>query len=82
MKNCWECLKSEKFLWFVGGIAAAVVGKRIAKSDATRKACVSTMAKAMKLQNDASEVFQNMKEDAQDICYDAKKEAGLEAGAE
>ena len=35
------------------------------------------MAKAMKLQSDAQEVFSNMKEDAQDLCYDAKAEAGL-----
>jgi hypothetical protein len=31
----------------------------------------------MKLQSDAKEAFQNMKDEAQDICCDAKAEAGL-----
>ena len=29
----------------------------------------------MKFQQDAKEVYQNMKEEAEDICYDAKQEA-------
>lgn len=77
MKNCFECLKSDKFAWFVGGAAAVIFGKKFVKCDKTRKAAVSTMAKAMKLQSDAKEVFENMKEDAQDLCFDAKKEAGI-----
>lgn len=32
----------------------------------------------MKLQSDAKEVFQNMKDEVADICCDAKAEAGLE----
>lgn len=31
----------------------------------------------MKLQNDAKAAFQNMKDEASDICYDAKTEAGI-----
>lgn len=45
------------------------------KSDKTRKVCVKGLAKGMKLQKDAQEVFQNMKEDASDICHDAKQQA-------
>lgn len=41
----------------------------------TGKACVSGLAKCIKLQNDAQATFKNMKEEAEDICYDAKKEA-------
>lgn len=77
MKNCFECLKSDKFAWFIGGAAAVILGKKFVKCDKTRKVAVSTMAKAMKLQSDAQEVFENMKEDAQDLCFDAKKEAGI-----
>ena len=32
-------------------------------------------AKGMKLQQDAKVTLQNMKEEAQDICYDAKQAA-------
>ena len=77
MRNCIDCLKSEKVRSFVGGAVALIVGKKILKSDATRSACVKTIAKAMKLQSDAAESFQNMREDAQDLCYDAKQAAGI-----
>lgn len=32
----------------------------------------------MKLQQDAKAVFQNIQDEASDICYDAKKKAGIE----
>lgn len=70
-----ECLKNEKVLCFIGGAAAAFVGAKIVKSDKTRKACVSGLAKCIKIQKDAQATFQNMKEDAQDLCYDAAAEA-------
>lgn len=31
----------------------------------------------MKLQSDAKAAFQNIQDEASDICYDAKEEAGL-----
>lgn len=71
----FECLKNEKLLCFAGGVFAAVYGARLLKSDKTRKACVSGLAKCMKLQKDAQVTFANMKEEAEDICYDAKKQA-------
>lgn len=75
MRNCWECFKSKHFLWFAAGAASVLAGKSIIKSESARKACVKTMAKAIKLQNDAQEAFQNMKEDAEDLCYDARQES-------
>lgn len=69
-------------MWFVGGIATVVLGKKFVKCEASRKAAVKAMAKAMKLQSDAQELFENMKEDAQDLCYDAKAQAGLESEAD
>lgn len=74
--NCLDCFKNEKFLYFVGGVAAATLGVKALKSNTTRKACVSGLAKGMKLHREAQAVFQNMKEDAQDLCYDAKVESG------
>ena len=59
--NCFNCLKSEKFLYFVGGIAAATVGVKALKSDTVRKACVSGLAKGMKIQKDAQAAFLDIK---------------------
>ena len=70
-----DCLKNEKFLCFAGGVLAATYGVKAVKSDKTRKACVKGLAKCIKLQNDAQEAFKNMKEEAEDICCDAKQEA-------
>ncbi len=70
-----DALKNEKFLYFVGGVLAATYGVKAAKSEKTRKVCVNGLAKCIKLQNDAQETFKNMKEEAQDICYDAKQAA-------
>ncbi len=73
-----DCIKNEKVLCFVGGVLAATYGVKAVKSEKTRKVCVSGLAKCIKLQNDAQEAFKNMKEEAEDICYDAKKEAKSE----
>lgn len=67
--------QNPKVLCFAGGVAAALVGAKVAKSPKTRELCVAGMAKGMKLQQDAQVTFQNMKEDAQDLCYEAKAKA-------
>ena len=72
-----KCLKNEKVYCALAGAAAIIVGKAILKSNTTRNAAVKGLAKGMKLQNDAKAAFQNMKEEASDICYDAKTEAGI-----
>ena len=66
-------LKNEKTLCFLGG--AAFASMKLARSEKTRTICVKGLAKGMKLQQDAKVTLQNMKEEAQDICYDAKQEA-------
>lgn len=73
-----DCIKNEKFLCFAGGVLAATYGVKALKSDKTRKACVSGLAKCIKLRDDAQETFKNMREEAEDICYDAKQEANKE----
>ena len=70
--------KNEKFLWFLAGTAAATLGVKALKSRKARDLAVQVLAKGMKLQQEAKVTFQNMKEEATDICYDAKKEAGIE----
>ena len=70
--------KNQKFLCALGGAAAVIVGKKILTAKKTRQLAVSGLAKGMKLSHDAKEVFQNMKDEASDICYDAKTEAGID----
>jgi hypothetical protein len=72
-----NCFKNEKVLCALGGAVAVIIGNAVLKSPKTRKIAVSGLAKGMKLQNDAKEAFQNMKDEAQDICCDAKAEAGI-----
>ncbi|MCM1529821.1 MAG: hypothetical protein NC093_07480 [Alistipes sp.] len=74
MKNFW---KNEKLWCAIAGAATVIIGKKVLTSKKTRELAVSGLAKGMKLQNDAKEAFQNMKDEAADICYDAKAEAGL-----
>ncbi len=70
--------KNQKFLCALGGAAAVIVGKKILTAKKTRQLAVSGLAKGMKLSHDAKEAFQNMKDEASDICYDAKTEAGID----
>ena len=70
--------KTQKFLCALGGAAAVILGKKILTAKKTRQLAVSGLAKGMKLSHDAKEAFQNMKDEASDICYDAKTEAGID----
>lgn len=70
--------KNQKFLCALGGAAAVIIGKKIVTAKKTRELAVSGIAKGMKLTHDAKEVFQNMKDEAADICFDAKAEAGFD----
>ena len=77
-----DVLTSEKFLCFVGGIAAAVVCTQVLKCNKTRELCVQGLAKGMKFKHDTQTAIQNLKEDAQDIYYDAMTEADVIESAE
>ena len=65
-----KCFKNEKLWCVVGGAVAMVIGKKIVTAKKTRQLAVSGLAKGMKLQNDAKAAFQ-------DICCDAKEQAGI-----
>lgn len=64
--------KNEKAGFFAMGILAATAGVKLIKSKAFRSCCVKTIASGMKLREDAVSTFTKMKEEAADICYDAK----------
>lgn len=71
----WDCIKSDKFICFGSGVLAAALGTKALKSEKARKVCVNGLAKCMQLGNDVKEALQNMKEEAEDICYDAQQQA-------
>ena len=71
-----KCFKDEKFWCAVGGAAAVILGKKVVKAKKTRELAVTGLAKGMKLTSDAKSAFQSMKDEAQDLCYEAKEQAG------
>ena len=62
--------------------AGVIVGKKIITAKKTRQLAVTGLAKGMKLTSDAKSAFQSMKDEAQDLCYEAKEQAGLNANAD
>lgn len=69
--------KNEKFWCVVAGAAGVIIGKKILTSPKTRELTVNGLAKGMKLQDDAKNALQNLRDDAADVCYDARTQAGL-----
>ena len=67
--------KNEKFWCVVGGAVGSVIAKKILKAKKTRECAVKGLACGMKFTADAKAAFQDMKDEASDICNDAKKEA-------
>lgn len=70
--NCLDCFKNKQALVFVGGIATAIIGKKILKSQVVRDFCVENVARGMMIYDDAKVSLNNIKEGAEDIIYDAK----------
>ena len=68
-------VKSTKFIFFVCGAAAAVITGKIIKCKKVRDAVVNCLAYGMKVKHDAQLAMQNMKEDAEDVYFDAMSAA-------
>ena len=71
-------MKHKHALIFAGGIATAIIGKKILESDAFKETCTKGMAAVMSAKKDAEECFQDMKEGAEDIVVDANAEVRKE----
>ena len=61
-------------LLFAGGIAAGLIGAYVLKSKTTKDLATKGMAGVISAKKDAEETFQDMKENAEDIVYDANFE--------
>ena len=73
----YEEIKDKTFehkhaLIFVGGIAAAVVGKKILESQTTKDYAAKGMAKVLNCKSELEESIQDIKDNAEDIHTDAK----------
>jgi methylmalonyl-CoA mutase cobalamin-binding subunit len=61
-------------LLFAGGIATAIIGAKIIKSPTTKELATKGMAGVISAKRDAEEAFQDMRENAEDIVFDASAE--------
>lgn len=75
MKNIF---KNEKFWLVTAGAAGVIFGKKVLTAKKTRELAVTGLAKGMKLKSDAQSALRSMKDEASDICYDAKVKAGID----
>lgn len=69
MKNL---LKNEKAGFFALGVLAATAGVKFLKSKTFRDGCVKAVAGGMKIRNEAASSIEKIREEAQDICFDAE----------
>lgn len=71
----FEWLKKEKTLYFIGGAVAGLAGLKVLKAKKTREITVQTIAKGMTLKDELMEEIANIREEADDICNEAKEVA-------
>lgn len=73
-----KCVEHKHALIFAAGVATALIGKKIIESKTVKDAATKGMASVMSAKKDAEEVFQDMKENAEDIVVDASAETKKE----
>ena len=70
--------KHKHALIFAGGVATAIIGAKLLKTEAAKDLVTKGMAGVMSSKKDAEETFQDMKETAEDIVFDANAETKQE----
>jgi len=77
------CVEHKHALIFAAGVATALIGAKIVKSQAFKDTTTKGMAAVTSAKKDAEECFQDMRENAEDIVVDAnadtKKEIYVES---
>jgi hypothetical protein len=76
MGTVTDFFKNKYVIGFGAGLAAAVIGYKAYKSKKLRKAVVQAAAQGMKFREDVKVTLNNIKEDAEDICAEAKEKTG------
>ena len=68
-----------KLIAFAGGAVASGVVQVLSRQPKVRQAMVNCVAKGMQVKADADEALQGIKDDAEDVCADARYEAKVKA---
>ncbi|MFV0440115.1 MAG: DUF6110 family protein [Lachnospirales bacterium] len=71
----YEWIKNEKTIAFAGGVAAGVVALATLKAKKTRELAVKGLAKGIIIKDSVVEEISNIREEADDICAEAREEA-------
>lgn len=71
-----------KLIAFAGGAVATGLLQVVSKQPKVRAAAVNCMAKGIQMKADADEALQNIKDDAEDVCADARYEARVKAAVD
>lgn len=71
-----------KLIAFAGGVAATGLVQAVSKQPAVRKAAVNVLAKGMQLRDDADEALQDIRDEAEDLCADARMQARIDAAVD
>lgn len=74
MFDC-DFFKKECGILFAVGIVAGVIGSAVARTEKTRECMVKGLAKGMLCKDSATEYVTNLREDAEDICKEAREMA-------
>ena len=67
-----KMIEHKHALLFVGGIATAIVGKKVLESQTTKDYAAKSMAKVLTCKSGLEESIQDIKDNAEDIHTDAK----------
>ncbi|AMK14761.1 DUF6110 family protein [Methanobrevibacter olleyae] len=67
-----KMIEHKHALIFVGGVATAIVGKKILESQTTKDYATKGMAKVLTCKGELEESIQDIKDNAEDIYTDAK----------
>jgi hypothetical protein len=68
--------KNKYVIGFGVGVAASVLGYKAYRSKKLRKAVVRAVACGIKLRDDAKTTLDGIKEEAEDICAEAREQDG------
>ena len=72
------CVEHKHALIFAAGVATALIGAKVVKSQVFKDTTAKGMAAVMSAKRDAEECFQDMKEDAEEMVIDANADVKKE----
>lgn len=73
MDKILSFFKNKYVIGFGAGIAASIIAYNACKSRKLRKAAVKLLAKGMKIRDEAKFAVNTIKEEAEDLCAEAKE---------